>query len=58
MTTVEKILLGICVLWLLSSLLHNNKEEAFKENLTIVFFIIVCYLVFLGLGWFYSLGDK
>jgi hypothetical protein len=58
MNTIEKILLGICVLWLLSSLLHNNKKEAFKENLTLVFVLILFYFVFLGLGWFYSLGDK
>jgi hypothetical protein len=54
MTIIEKTLIVICVLWLLSSLLHNNKEEALKENIALVLVIIACYFAFLFIGWLYS----
>jgi uncharacterized membrane protein len=58
MHPVEIFFIVICVLWLLSSLLHNNKKEAFKENLSLVFFLIFAAILLIGVGWFYSLGDR
>ena len=45
-------------LFLLSSLLFNDKKEQFKENLGCVIMGIIFIVILTFFGWFYSLGDR
>jgi hypothetical protein len=45
-------------LFLLSSLLFNDKKEQLKENSGCVIMGIIFIAVLTFLGWFYSLGDR
>jgi hypothetical protein len=51
MDIIEKLVILICVLLLLSSLLGKDKKEAFSHNLFIVFVIVMLYFLFLLIMW-------
>jgi hypothetical protein len=52
--TFDLVIIVVFGLFLLSSLLFNDKKEAFKENVGCVIMGIIFIVILTLVGWFYS----